>query len=187
MQMVIQLGKVAQRVPIPSARPGPTGNSDHARSPGNPPITSPRAPDSHVFSRGGPPGVRGDGELSSVPGPSLWSMPWARDPGESARPRINSCRSATCFLLICSRQSKGKIDAFADADSRGPHEAESVHLQGVDEMELQLQLLILLERKRFGEIVVGGRKILTTNEVGSYRCPWLAKSRNKRRTVSRCR
>jgi len=42
---------------------------------------------SRPISRGGPPGVRGDGELSSVPGPSLWSMPWARDPGESARPR----------------------------------------------------------------------------------------------------
>ena len=40
-----------------------------------------------------PPGVSGDGELSSVPGPSLWSMPWAKDPGESARPRdIGRCR-----------------------------------------------------------------------------------------------
>jgi len=36
--------------------------------------------------------MRGDGELSSVPGPSLWGMPWARDPGESARPRINGRR-----------------------------------------------------------------------------------------------
>ncbi len=36
--------------------------------------------------------MRGDGELSSVPGPSLWSMPWARDPGESARPRNNGRR-----------------------------------------------------------------------------------------------
>jgi hypothetical protein len=36
--------------------------------------------------------MRGDGELSSVPGPSLWSMPWARDPGESARPRYNGRR-----------------------------------------------------------------------------------------------
>jgi len=34
-----------------------------------------------------------------------------------------------------------------------------------------LQLLILLERKRFGKIVVGGRKIFTTNEVGCYRVP----------------
>jgi hypothetical protein len=32
-------------------------------------------------------GVRAEGELSSVPGPSPWSMPWAWDPGESARPR----------------------------------------------------------------------------------------------------
>ena len=53
----------------------------------------------------------------------------------------------------------------------GPHEAESVHLQGVGETELLLQLLILLERKRFGEIVVRGRKILMTNEVGRYRMP----------------
>ena len=36
--------------------------------------------------------MRGDGELSSVPGPSLWSMPWARDPGESARPRNDGRR-----------------------------------------------------------------------------------------------
>jgi len=36
--------------------------------------------------------VRGDGELSSVPEPSLWSVPWARDPGESARPRNNGRR-----------------------------------------------------------------------------------------------
>jgi hypothetical protein len=63
------------------------------------------------------------------------------------------------------------MDAFADADARGPHEAESIHLQGVSETELLLQLLILLERKRFGEIVVGGRKIFTTNEVGRYRVP----------------
>ena len=63
------------------------------------------------------------------------------------------------------------MDAFADTDSRGPHEAESIYLQGVDESELLLQLLILLERKRFGEIVVGGRKIFTTNEVGRYRVP----------------
>ena len=63
------------------------------------------------------------------------------------------------------------MDAFADADSRGPHEAESVHLEGVGETELLLQLLIFLERKRFGEIVVGRRKILTTNEAGRYRVP----------------
>src|SRR5215469_10344232 len=44
---------------------------------------------SRPITRGGPPGVRGDGELSSVPGPSLLSMPWARDPGESARPHNN--------------------------------------------------------------------------------------------------
>jgi len=59
-----------------------------------------------------------------------------------------------------------EIDAFADTDSCGPHEAESVHLHGVGETELLLQLLIFLERKRFWEIVVGRRKILTTNEVG---------------------
>ena|SRR5215471_17098002 len=48
---------------------------------------------SRPITRGGPPGVRGDGELSSVPGPSLWSLPWARDPGESARPRdIGRCQ-----------------------------------------------------------------------------------------------
>jgi hypothetical protein len=58
------------------------------------------------------------------------------------------------------------MDAFADADSGGPHEAESIHRQGVGETELLLQLLIFLERKRFGEIVVGGRKILTPNKVG---------------------
>src|SRR5215469_910514 len=42
------------------------------------------APASRPIAGGGPPGVRADGELSSVPGPSLWSMPWAKDPGESA-------------------------------------------------------------------------------------------------------
>ena len=45
------------------------------------------------------------------------------------------------------------------------------HLQGVGKTELFLQLLVFLKRKRFGEIVVGGRKILTTNEVGRYRMP----------------
>jgi hypothetical protein len=65
----------------------------------------------------------------------------------------------------------GEIDAFADADSGGPHEAESVALQGVGETELLLQLLIFLERKRFGEIVVGRRKIVTTNEVGRSKAP----------------
>jgi hypothetical protein len=58
------------------------------------------------------------------------------------------------------------MDAFADADSIGPHEAETVDLQDVGDTKLLLQLLIFFERKRFGEIVVGGRKILTTNEVG---------------------
>jgi hypothetical protein len=36
----------------------------------------------------------------------------------------------------------------------------------VGKTKLLLQLLIFLERKRFGEIVVGRRKILATNEVG---------------------
>lgn len=63
------------------------------------------------------------------------------------------------------------MDAFADADSGGSHEAESIHRQSVGETELLLQLLVFLERKRFGEIVVGGRKILSTNEVGGYEVP----------------
>jgi hypothetical protein len=63
------------------------------------------------------------------------------------------------------------MDAFTDADSRGPHEAESIHFQGIDETKLLLQTLILLERKRYGEIVVGRRKIFPTNEVGRYRVP----------------
>ena len=46
-----------------------------------------------------------------------------------------------------------------------------MHLQGVSETEPLLKLLIFLERKRFGEIVVGRRKILITNEVGCYRVP----------------
>ena len=72
--------------------------------------------------RGIPLGVGGDGELSSVPGSSLWSLPWARDPDESARPRNNGrgqilpsarlntlasqCRSISgliltaCFLVV---------------------------------------------------------------------------------------
>ena len=57
-----------------------------------PPVDPWFARTSRSIPRGGPPGVRGDGELSSVPGPSLWSMPWARDPGESARPRITGRR-----------------------------------------------------------------------------------------------
>jgi hypothetical protein len=65
----------------------------------------------------------------------------------------------------------GESDAFANADSGGPHEAESIDLERVDEAELLLQPLIFLERKRFGEIVVRGRKILLTNEVGRYRMP----------------
>jgi len=69
----------------------------------------------------------------------------------------------------------GESGTFTDADSCGPHEAEGVGLQGVDDTELLLQMLILLERKRSGEIVVAGRKIFTTNEVGSYRMPLVGK------------
>ena len=62
----------------------------------HPSVLPPVDPWLHVpldpFPEGGPPGVRGDGELSSVPGPSLWSMPWARDPGGPARPRYNGRR-----------------------------------------------------------------------------------------------
>jgi hypothetical protein len=39
-----------------------------------------------------------------------------------------------------------KSDAFADTDSGGPQEAESIGLQGVGETELLLQALILLKR-----------------------------------------
>jgi hypothetical protein len=46
-----------------------------------------------------------------------------------------------------------------------------VDLEGVGETELLLQVLILFERKRSGEIVVGRRKILMTNEVRRYRMP----------------
>jgi len=63
------------------------------------------------------------------------------------------------------------MDAFADADSGGPYEAESVRRHGVGETELLLQLLVFLEIKRFREIVVGGRKILSANEVGGYEVP----------------
>jgi hypothetical protein len=48
----------------------------------DPSVTPPVDPWSRV-----PPLWGGNREPSSVPGPSLWSMPWARDPGESARPR----------------------------------------------------------------------------------------------------
>ena len=41
---------------------------------------------------------------------------------------------------------QGKSDAFADTDSGGPQEAESIGLQGVGETELLLQALILLKR-----------------------------------------
>jgi len=46
-----------------------------------------------------------------------------------------------------------------------------VRRHGVGETELLLQLLVFLEIKRFREIVVGGRKILSANEVGGYEVP----------------
>jgi len=61
---------------------------------------------------------------------------------------------------------QGKSDAFADTDSSGAQEAESVALQGVGETELLLQALILLQGKRSGQIVVARGEILATNEVG---------------------
>jgi hypothetical protein len=59
----------------------------------------------------------------------------------------------------------GESDAFADTDSGGPHEAESVALQGVGETELLLQALIVLQGKRSGQIVVAWGEVLATNKV----------------------
>jgi len=66
---------------------------------------------------------------------------------------------------------QGKSDAFADSDSGGPYEAESVALQGGGETELLLQPWILLKGKRSGQIVVARGEILTTNEVGRQGMP----------------
>jgi hypothetical protein len=60
----------------------------------------------------------------------------------------------------------GESDAFANSDSGGAHEAESIGLQGVGETELLLQALILLQRKRSGQVAVAWGEILATNEVG---------------------
>ena len=60
----------------------------------------------------------------------------------------------------------GESDAFANTDSSGAHEAESIGLQGVGETELLLQALILLQRKRSGQIGIAWGEILATNEVG---------------------
>src|ERR1700737_2371772 len=60
---------------------------------------------------------------------------------------------------------EGKSDALADADSGGAYESESVGFQRVHVAELLLQALILLARKRSGQIVVMRWEILATNEV----------------------
>jgi len=79
---------------------------------------------SRPISRGGPPGVRGDGKLSSVPGPSLWSMPWARDPGEPARPRDSGrCRILPSARLVtgpsrCTRRSHGNCNLISQVPCR---------------------------------------------------------------------
>jgi hypothetical protein len=65
----------------------------------------------------------------------------------------------------------GESDAFAYTDSGGPHEAESIGLQGVGKTELLLQALIVLQRKRSWQIVVAWGKVLATNEVGLQEMP----------------
>ena len=71
------------------------------------------ARNSRPIARGGPPGVRVDEELSSVPGPSLWSMPWARDPGESARPRdIGRCQILPSASATTSASQRYRISGL---------------------------------------------------------------------------
>jgi hypothetical protein len=65
----------------------------------------------------------------------------------------------------------GESDAFANADSGGPHEAESVALQSVGETELLLQALIVLKGKRSRQILVARGKILAMNKVGRQGMP----------------
>jgi hypothetical protein len=65
----------------------------------------------------------------------------------------------------------GESDAFANTDSGGAHEAESIGLQGVGETELLLQALIVLQRKRSWQIVVAWGKVLATNEVWLQEMP----------------
>jgi hypothetical protein len=75
------------------------------------------------------------------------------------------------YLLFTDRSEavQGKIDAFADTDSRGSHKAESVGLECADVTELLLQTLILFQRKRSGQITVTSWKVFTTNEVAGKR------------------
>jgi hypothetical protein len=66
---------------------------------------------------------------------------------------------------------QGEIDAFTNTDSRSPHEAEGVGLQGIGITKLLLQALILLLRKWSGQIAVTRGEVFATNEVGWERMP----------------
>jgi hypothetical protein len=60
---------------------------------------------------------------------------------------------------------EGKIDSLADANSGSADEQQGVGHQVIGVAELLLQPSIVLRGKWFGQIVIWGRKILSTNEI----------------------
>ena len=59
-----------------------------------------------------------------------------------------------------------EVDAFADADSRGTNEPESIRRQTIGSPQFQLQELVLLERKRSGKIARLRWEVFAAEEVG---------------------
>jgi hypothetical protein len=59
-----------------------------------------------------------------------------------------------------------EIDTLADAESGRAEEQQGVGHQVVGVAEFLLQAAIVLWGKRFGQIVVWGRKILSPDEIG---------------------
>ena len=58
-----------------------------------------------------------------------------------------------------------KIETFADADSGSPYEAKGMGFERITLPELLLQVLILVGRKRPGQIMVVRRKVLAANQI----------------------
>jgi hypothetical protein len=59
-----------------------------------------------------------------------------------------------------------QIEAFADADSAGTREQECIGGQIIGSAQFLLQELILLRRKRTGQVEGLGREVFLTDEVG---------------------
>ena len=87
-------------------------------------------------------------------------------PAPSARYAACPEGHATPTRLVQLPQAvQRQIEAFADADSRSAHQAEDIRRQIIDSPQFLLQELILLQRKRSGQITRLRRKIFATDEV----------------------